>query len=271
MHIELKSTGSQNHKAFDNFKQLSQGGIVILNELANKLELHDLNVYAELVGELEKYTDLPRYSLIKVTDLTMPIRHKKDRLANEQRYKGRYDNGCWAFITKDDISEEDLLFLAQYIFNKYKQICIVYSFKTQNVYEFSHKILLDHKLDMEKDFMKRCNDLKLKMLKEYIIKEIIKDRKYTIYKFDTTKAYRNPVFTDKQSHIILKAITKNNIYFMCIPMVEGNTLTCFYENQKPEVIKSSDFDIDTMICDDLISIRFEAEARLHSKILYSRD
>lgn len=57
-HIELKSTCSQNHKAFDNFKQLSQGGIIILNERANELKLHDLNVYAELIGELEKYTDL---------------------------------------------------------------------------------------------------------------------------------------------------------------------------------------------------------------------
>lgn len=234
MYIELKSSGKDNHKALDNLKDFSKGGIIILNNKANVDYLKDMRIYINL---LSKYKNLPNFYVSQGL-LNGTIGYKGDKIALQQKYKKQYNQDCYGFLVEDAIKEEDLLFFAYFIFYKFNEPCLIYFTKTENVYELTRK-KHDNGIEITQDLLEKCKNFDLTILKEEL-KEKLFNTNYIIFSMPKQRLTNYPLFYDDTYYDILKVITKQKIHFLCIPIKQNINTIRF--NGTCEMSRSLDLD-----------------------------
>jgi len=216
MYIEIKSNNNH-HKAFNKFIQSNAGSVIVLNEQANNLNLSGLKAYTDILLDLEKY---PKFC-ISNNILCDTIGYKKDKLAIEQKYKKRYNTDCWGFIIKEDISFEDLLVFGYYIFDKFKNGCLIYHKQNNKIYEITtKKHINDNTLILTDNIINKIKKLK----KELIIKQLnnIKDNLF-IYKYDLNSTVLKDILCNNTRRFIC-AKTQKFAYILLLNQNEHNKL-----------------------------------------------
>lgn len=237
MYIEIKSN-SNHHKAFDKFIQSNAGSVIILNEQANNLNLNGLKAYTDILLDLEK---CPKFC-ISNNILCDTIGYKKDKIAIEQKYKKHYNQDCWGFIIKENISFEDLLVFGYYIFDKFKEGCLIYHKQSDKIYEITtKKYINDNTLILTDNMIDKIR----KLQKELIIKRLdnIKDN-LTIYKYDLSSTVLRDVLNNNTRRFIY-AKTQKFVYVLLLDLDRHSKIDTNLEdiiNNSLEIKECSLFD-----------------------------
>ena len=253
MYIELKSSDKENHKAFEKYKDFSKGGFIILNEKANSLNLNDLKAYICLQSDLEDANSNYIFSITNKNSLDYKIGYKRDKVASNQKYKKKYTPDCWCFNIQEDISEENLLFLASLIFTRFHEACVIYCCKTKNIYELTKRNKFNG-ITLSKEFIEKYKSFQTNFLMR-ILKNLINDRSYKIYKFHKNDKVLAENFINGYENIVIKIIADNQ-YFISIPM-----------NNEFLVYKNNDYKYTEFECKNLNCIKAILEEANFNKII----
>ena len=143
----------------------------------------------------------------------------------------------------------------------YKKACLVYSFKTHNVYEITKKNK-NKQLNLEKSFIDKCKKLKFDIILNYI-NNITKD--CITCSFDRKKFHKEYPFIILPK-TFLKIITVDKIYFI-YSKKENNDIKNYLEKN---IIKSK----IRLSKNNLIEVRlfkWDDFSCLKEKIIYNKD